>query len=99
VLLPKAADRLIHELVLNPDSLYSLPIFAVTPTALALKLRDEPAEIGAMMFVDQDMIEAAAEFVGELRHRDRLSHIEQQIVVIQAIVSLLGFAIPLKSGA
>ena len=49
--------------------------------------------IGVLIFVDQDMIEAAADIVGKQRIADGLRPVEQQVVVIENVLRLLGLDI------
>ena len=49
--------------------------------------------VGVLIFVDQHMIEAAADLVGERRIAHRLRPVEQQIVVIEHVLALLGLDI------
>ena len=54
----------------------------------------EPVRI--LVLVDQDVIEAASDLFCQLRYRHCLSDVEQQIVVVQAVVALLRFDVGLK---
>ena len=49
--------------------------------------------VGVLVFVDQDVVEAAADVVGELGIADRLRPVEQQVVVIENVLRLLGLDI------
>ena len=49
--------------------------------------------VGVLIFVDQDMIEAPADVVGEQRIADHLRPVEQEIVVIEDVLLLLGLDI------
>ena len=49
--------------------------------------------VGVLIFVDQHMVEAAADVVGERRIAHRLRPVEQQVVVIEHVLPLLGLDI------
>ena len=47
--------------------------------------------VGVLVFVDKDVIEAAADVVGDGRVGHHLCPVEKEIVVIENVVLLLGF--------
>ena len=49
--------------------------------------------VGVLILVDQDVIEAAADVVGQAGSLDHLRPVEQQIVVIEHVLRLLGLDI------
>ena len=49
--------------------------------------------VGVLIFVDQEMIEAAGDFGGDFGLLHHLREIEQEIVVIEHVLALLGLDI------
>ena len=49
--------------------------------------------VGVLVFVDQHMIEAAADVVGDCRIGHHLGPVEQEVVVVEHVVLLFGFNI------
>ena len=49
--------------------------------------------VGVLIFVDEDMVEAAADIVGEARVAHSLRPVEQEIIVIEDVLPLLGLHI------
>ena len=47
--------------------------------------------VGVLVFVDQHVIEAAADVLGDGRVGNHLRPVEQQVVVIEHVLALLGF--------
>ncbi len=47
--------------------------------------------VGVLVFVDQHVIEAAADVLGDGRVGNHLCPVEQQVVVIEHVLALLGF--------
>ena len=52
--------------------------------------------VGVLIFVDQHVIEAAADFVGDQRVAHHLRPVEQQVVVIEHVLGLLGLDVSRK---
>ena len=46
--------------------------------------------VGVLVLVDQDVVEAAADLLGERRLGDHLRPVEQQVVVVEHVLALLG---------
>ena len=55
--------------------------------------------VGVLVLIDQHMVELAAHLGRQLRHLHQLAPVEQQIVVIQHLLSLLGRDIGLEQRA
>src|SRR5207253_10864462 len=51
----------------------------------------EPVRV--LVFIDEDMVEAVADLVGEARIAERLSPAEQEVVIIEHVLTLLGIDI------
>ncbi len=64
------------------------------------RLEDARLEtVGILVFVDQHMVEAAAGLGAEGRLREHLGEVEQEIVVIEDVLALLGLDIAGEEGA
>ena len=52
--------------------------------------------VRVLILIDQDMVEAATDIIGKAWLADHLSPVEQEVIVIEHILTLLGFDIGSK---
>ena len=55
--------------------------------------------VGVLVLVDEDMVEEGADVVGQCRHLHQLAPIEQEVVVIEHVLLLLGLDIGIEQSA
>jgi hypothetical protein len=76
-------------------SVYRLGVVADDGQAVAVGLETEQdrglERIGVLVLVDEDMIELSAHRGGQLRYAHELGPVEQQVVVIEDVLALLGY--------
>ena len=84
----------------SPEAIDRLGIVANHGEAAAVRLQAKQdgglQGVGVLVLVDQDVVEKAAHLGGQLRHLHQLAPVEQQVVVIEHLLFLLGLDIGLE---
>ena len=102
---PRCRSELVREVedvahVGSPEAVDCLRIVAhnCEPSPIGLETKEDRSlqGIGVLILIDQHMVEVLTHFNCELRHLHELAPVEQQVVVIEHLLALLGLDIGLE---